>query len=70
MDLCKGDVSVRGRGSAHPKLTRLALGVAVRRLVGWAGRLLGVSIEDMTEGGATGTGRHLSVHTVGGGAGT
>lgn len=56
--------------SRSAKLTRLTLGVAVRRLVGWAGRLFSVSIEDVTEGRAAGTGRHLSVHTVGGGAGT
>lgn len=48
------------------QLTRLTLGVTVRRLVDWAGVLFGVSIEDVTEGGAAGTGRHLAIHTIGG----
>lgn len=41
-----------------------ALAVAVRRLVGGAGALGGVSVEDVTKGGAAGAGRHRRVHAI------
>lgn len=57
-ELCDGEAGVL------PVLTCLTLGVTVRRLVERAGVVLGVSIEDMTQGGAAGTGRQLSVHAI------
>lgn len=51
------------------KPTCLTLGVAVRRVVDWAGLVFCVSIEDMIQGGAAGSGRHLTIQAIGGWAG-